>query len=402
MSEPAAPASDDAAESGPPERGPVIGGNRNAAVFAVLLASLVLRLWELGARPLERDEIPLWFARLPLGGVIERCARYAVPPLHYLLTALVVGPNGREADVRLVPALFGVALVWLTYRFARLVANRETSTLAAGIAALSAYQLRYSQMAEPAMTAALFTGLALYLFARAVLLGRSRAWLPFLGASALALYTDTTAWLGVALQAAMVVGTRAGRERALTWVLAQAVSVALMAPWPAKPGASYFSTVAGHGQGFAGPLAAIYVSPIDLVAAPSGALHPGLGNWIPPAVVWVVVLLLFGVPCVTLARRLADRGAQGRVTRMLWIVAALPLLLVPAGMVTGVVPAALMMPRAFVFIAPMYAAVLALGVTALRPRALSVSWAGLLLLFSAYAVFRYYIDLPFVNLDGAR
>src|SRR5205085_2821986 len=122
-------------------------------------------------------------------------------------------------------------LVWVTYRLARLVADRPTATLAAAFTALSPYQLMYAQEARTYTLVALWMTLSLYLFARAVLLGQSRAWLPFVLVSALGLWTQTIALLGVLVQAAIVIGTPAGRRHGIAWMLAQLGAVLLFVPW---------------------------------------------------------------------------------------------------------------------------------------------------------------------------
>src|SRR5205085_7953791 len=124
--------------------------------------------------------------------LLELCAyKDASPPLFYLLTSLAVRLGPGEAELRLVAALASIGLVWVTYRLARLVADRPTATLAAAFTALSPYQLMYAQEARPYTLVALWMTLSLYLFARAVLLGQSRAWLPFVLVSALGLWTQT-------------------------------------------------------------------------------------------------------------------------------------------------------------------------------------------------------------------
>src|SRR5213594_1116213 len=149
-------------------------------------------MWRLGAQSLWTDEGSTWTAATaPLHRLIELCAfKDASPPLFYLLTALAMKFGDGEAQLRLVSALASVGLVWVTYRLARLAADRPVARLAAALTALSPYQLMFAQEARTYALVALWTTLALFLFARAVLFDQPRAWLPYVLASALGLWTQ--------------------------------------------------------------------------------------------------------------------------------------------------------------------------------------------------------------------
>jgi len=363
----------------------------------ILFAALLLRLTGLGARSLWTDEGSTWTAASsPLRELIRLCAQKdASPPLFYLLTSLALKIGDTEAWLRSVSVVASLGMVWLTYRIARLAASRSEASLAAVLVALSPHQLMFAQEARTYMTVACFTTWALYLFARAALLDRRRAWLPFVLVSALGLWTQSIALLGVGVQATLIVLTPAGRRNAWRWLLAQAAAFALYAPWIAINLAQashlshshwYLRTPGGH-EVFQ-VLRAVFLSPIPLVTPPPGATLPGLEAFLPRPVAHLILTALPIVPLLFGAREALRPGPAGQVQRFALAGLCLPLLAV--WLVSFKVP--LWLPRYFVFLTPMLAVLTARGLWAMRPPGLSYAWTALLLLASGYACFRYSTD----------
>src|SRR6185369_2097 len=113
-----------------------------------------------------------------------------------------------EAWLRSVSVLSSLAMVYLTYRLARLYASRSESTLAATFVAISPH-----------------------LFVRAVLFDRPRAWVPYVIVTALGLWTQSIALLGLGVQGAIIVFTADGRRHLWRWGLALGAAGLLYAPW---------------------------------------------------------------------------------------------------------------------------------------------------------------------------
>ncbi len=148
----------------------IVAGTRFGPLAVLLIAALV-RFHGLGARSVWTDEGSTWSAAsLPLRALLRRCVeRDASPPLYYLLTKLSLAFGDDEFHLRLVSALASIALVWLTYRLARLALNRQAASLAALLTALSPFQLMYAQEARTyTLVAALLVG-AMVAFARTLL-----------------------------------------------------------------------------------------------------------------------------------------------------------------------------------------------------------------------------------------
>ena len=358
------------------------------ALIAVLLGALLLRLWHLGARSLWTDEGSTWTAATaPLGRLIQLCAeKDASPPLFYLFTALATRFGDREIQLRMVSVLASLGMVWLTYRLARLCLSPRAATLAAAVTALSPFQLMYAQEARTYMTVACLLVLALYLFMRTVVEGRSRAFLPYVLVSALALYTQSIALLGVGVQAAFVVLEPRARRGLKRFVLGQLAAFTLYLPWlfitlrqSERLSESHWYATTPDAHGVFQVLRAVFVSPVPVLTAGTGP--SALGRLLPHSIGFGLLFLLPALPLAAAAFAMMRRRAGGDAGRLAAFGLVLPLAAVFA--VSFKVP--LWIPRYFVFLTPMLAVLLALGWRELRPRALATVSAALLLGVSAYA-----------------
>ena len=359
--------------------------------LAVLAGGLALRLYHLGARSLWTDEGSTWTAvAAPLAALVRRCIeREESPPLYYLLTALALRWDGGEVQLRLVSALASALLVWVTYRFARQYAGRGEATLAAALVALSPFQLMYAQEARSYALVALFVVAALYFFARAAVLDRPRAWWPYLLVSALGIWTQDIALLGIGAQAAVMVLSPAARRHLRTWLLAQLAVALLFAPWivaswghgaPLSETHWYVRPPGAHGILLLAR--ALFLAPFPLIGS---APAPGLEGWLPRPAAWLALAVLAAGPFVFALRSLTAPAPRGPVLRL----ALAGLVLPPAAVLAASPWLPVWLPRYFVFLSPPLALLLARGLAALRPRALGVAWAVLLLALQLHGDVRY-------------
>ena len=387
-----------ATEAGPgraaPAHAPPWRGRLGIAL--VLALATALRLWRLGARSVWTDEGSTWTAATqPLAGLIHHCiARDASPPLYYLLTALALRFGHDEAHLRAISVVASVALVWLTYRIARLALPRDRATFAALLTALSPYQVMYAQEARSYALAAALAVASTWLFARAVLWERPRAWRTWVLVTVAALYTQTLAVLMVGVQAVLVAVTRIGRRHARAWALGLVAVVALFVPWLAITArqtvhlsASHWYLTAPGERGVFQVLRSVFLAPIPLVTPPPEARLPGLEAWLPRPIAHALLSALVVVPLALALLRLGRPGPAGMLVRLAAAATFLPLLVVLA--VSFAVP--LWLARYFVFLTPFIAVLLAIGLARL-PRGMRVAWAGLLALMYAYGTVRYQTD----------
>lgn len=366
-------------------------------LLAVLAGALLLRLSGLGSRSLWTDEGSTWTAASsPLRELIRLCAeKDASPPLFYLLTSLALRFGDSEAWLRSVSMVASVGMVWLSYRFARLFAGRSEATLAAMLVALSPHQIMFGQEARTYMLVALFTTWSLYLFARAVVLERRRAWIPLVVVTALGLWTQSIAVIGLGVQGVVVIFTASGRRNLWPWGLAMASAFALYSPWLAISAAQasrlghshwYLETPGAH-QLFQ-VMRAVFLSPISLVTPPETATLPGLDAYLPRRLAHALLIALPALPMIVALRSASGGGPAPALVRLAFTGLILPL--VAVDMISFRLP--LWLPRYFVFLTPMLAMVLARGLWTLRPPLLASAWTTLLLVSSGYACFRYATD----------
>ena len=396
---PQTPAARGAAATGTaPTAGRPVGYESPLPLLGVLAGALLLRLSGLGMRSIWTDEGSTWTAAsAPLKELLRLCAQKdASPPLFYLLTSAAIHLFGdSEAWLRSVSVAASLGMVLLTYRLARLYASRSESTLAATLVALSPHQLMFAQEARTYMLVGCFATWSLYLFVRAVLFDRRRAWVPYVIVTALGLWTQSIALLGIGVQGAIVVFTADGRRNAWRWALALGAAILLYAPWIAISAAQterlhqshwYLQTPGGH-ELFQ-VVRAVFLSPISLVTPPPGSSLPGLEHFLPRKAAWLLLVVLPIVPFLFALR--SSTGGTRRAAMVRFAYAALLLPLAAVYLVSFKMP--LWLPRYFVFLTPMLALLLARGLWRMRPMLLTSVWTALLLASCAYACVRYAID----------
>lgn len=362
------------------------------AVGLLLAAAAAVRFRHLGARSLWTDEASTWTASSgSLAELLRFCATEdASPPLHYLLTSLALTAGDTEAHLRLVSALASLAMVWLTYRLARLHAGRAESSLAAALVAFSAYQVMYAQEARTYALVAAWMLLATLMLARATGGAGSRYWRFYAIALAGAFYTQTIGWLIAGAHGAFVLAHPGARRHWRGFALGLLGGAALYVPWVIvsleqaghlPQSHWYVPSPDAHGSFLV--LRAILVAPLSLVAAAGDV--PGLAAWMPARLAHVAVA---AAPLVPLAAALFALGAAGPRARVAWLAAACLVLPLAAVFVVSL-SSSLWLSRYFVFTTPFLAVLIAHGVVRLRPAPLRAGWAGLLLALAAFALWRY-------------
>lgn len=224
-------------------------GARPVILLLVILAlALGLRLYRLDAQSLWNDEgTSVALAQRDLATITRNAANDIHPPLYYYLLHFWVGAAGiSEFAVRALSAALGTLVVAATYALTRKLASAKAALLAALIAAVSPFQVYYSQEARMYILAAL-VGLLLMLAAH----DRLTAWTSgvrrfptwrdglLVLAGVATLYTH---YYGATLLLAVNLGFGAwwalqGRslERRLSilarWGVLQGVTLAAFAPW---------------------------------------------------------------------------------------------------------------------------------------------------------------------------
>lgn len=113
------------------------------ALVGVLVLGAALRLYDLGTESYWLDEVIMLRAGEGDIGTIVLGGR---PPVYVLLTHVWVALFGTsEASTRLLPALFGMLSIWLTYVLGRKLFDTRVGLVAALLMSVSAFQIYYSQ-----------------------------------------------------------------------------------------------------------------------------------------------------------------------------------------------------------------------------------------------------------------
>ena len=204
----------------------------------ILLCGAILRFYGLDFDSLWADEgITVHTVSSSFAAMKAILAKSIHPPLYYLLLHPVTQAFGNSEWVaRLPSAIFGVVSIFMTYRLGKLLFNTDTGLLAAGLVALSYFQIRYSQEAR---NYALMTMLALYAYYYFTQLLRQpsrKASAGYVIASVLLLYTHVYGIFAILshnlymLIRACALGKKV-RPSLSHWIGLQGLTALLFTPW---------------------------------------------------------------------------------------------------------------------------------------------------------------------------
>ncbi len=214
----------------------------------LLLLAFALRVYRLDGQSLWSDEgASAFMTGRAAGEIIEAAAGDIHPPLYYLLLRGWSTPTGTsEFALRFPSVCFGLLLVALVFKLGQRLLGTGVGLAASFLAAVSPFQIYYSQEARMYVQMALLATLSVYLFVRiADRTGRERRHLVLLGlyilATAAALYTQYFSFTVVLFENAvfLLLFWRVWLHRSLwlRWVGGQAVIALLYLPWVMKASA---------------------------------------------------------------------------------------------------------------------------------------------------------------------
>jgi len=214
--------------------------HRALPLLVILLLATVLRLYQLDGQSLWADEgNSAALALRSLDRIAHDAGQDIHPPLYYWLLHFWVYACGRsETGLRSLSALLGVALVALTYLWGKHLFGRSVGLAAAFAAAISPFQVYYSQEARMYILLALLGAALVYTLLR-YLESAQTAWLGgFIlsaGAGLYVHYSFPIVWgMASAAWLTWIISTRArGRllQRTGIWLTVQLVIVGCYAPW---------------------------------------------------------------------------------------------------------------------------------------------------------------------------
>lgn len=167
-------------------------GHHKALLLVIILLGLALRLYRLGVDSLWYDEtVSAFLATESTTDLIAHTARDIHPPGYYLLLhfwTLVAGHT--EFALAFFSLAFGLLIIPLTYRLARLLANPTVAVWTALLVTFSPYQVWYSQEVRMYTLATALGLIAAYCSLRALTASATRLYWPgYIIAAAVGLYT---------------------------------------------------------------------------------------------------------------------------------------------------------------------------------------------------------------------
>jgi len=159
-----------------------------AALLLVLVLALALRLYRIDHQSLWNDEgTSVALARRDLATITRSAANDIHPPLYYYLLHYWIALFGAsELAVRCLSALLGTGIVWLTFALGHRIRQRHhaaempdwAALTAALIAALSPFQVYYSQETRMYILSTFLGALSMLLFLRLLAAWRQEAATP--------------------------------------------------------------------------------------------------------------------------------------------------------------------------------------------------------------------------------
>jgi uncharacterized membrane protein len=140
----------------------------SVALLEIVLAGLLLRVYDLGVQSLVSDETySVFLSKMSLSQMVQVTGADVHPPLYYFILHYWIALFGTsEVAVRVPSVLFGVLAIPVIYVLGRLLFKEEVGLLAALILAFSTFNVQYSQDARMYSLMVLLALLSMYFFAR--------------------------------------------------------------------------------------------------------------------------------------------------------------------------------------------------------------------------------------------
>lgn len=232
--------------TGPNRSTKVISNKDQIAILLIpiTLLGIFLRLYRLGSNSLWFDEaVSVWFANRSLRDVLLMQPSGDVhPPLYYLILNLWIKVFGiREFQVRLIPAIFGIASIPLLYIVVRtLFRNPSVALVSALILCISPFHVYYSQESRMYSPLTFFVLLSILFMAKMLSIDNQKEvgkspFLYFIGyvlSTAAALYCHNIAlFLPVAQNLFFIFFWRRYKSLLKFWIPSVLIILILWTPW---------------------------------------------------------------------------------------------------------------------------------------------------------------------------
>lgn len=198
-------------------------------IFLVLVLATFLRLINLDQSLWLDEATQAMLSQNSLYSIIYERAVDFHPPLSYLIMHFWIQLGTSEIWLRMLSLIFGVGTVWMTYKFTKLIFNKNIATLSAILLAINPYHIYYSQEVRMYSQAAFFGLLSMYFLI--LLLSKQRFLLStgFILSTAALIYThyDGLFLIGAQIVYLLIVQ----KEKIKNFLLYELIVFLLYIPW---------------------------------------------------------------------------------------------------------------------------------------------------------------------------
>jgi len=347
------------------------------ALVILLLCAALLRIYGIGFKSLEADEIFTIGIADPENSLLEVLSiplvntPIAKPAFYFLVTHLFLRLEDHDFLLRFPSMAFGVLGVAATYAVGAALFGRKEGLVAAFLLCISPLHIRYSQWSRFYTMLITFSLLSLHFLYRGMHEGDRKSWVGFIGTTVLNLYTHlfaffvllsesiffVLAWLygsGLSRKAQRGVENRGHKQTPQRWIFAHRRSVLTLITSLAIVGVAYLP-MAPH-------LLASLGGPKGLAEeAETPGLEPGLSFFRGLLAEWsagsgLAILIFLALFVLGILVSLRNRRMEA-VLALVWMS-------VPFVVLFAVPIQHRFYPRYLVFLLPIYLIVIAEGLTA--------------------------------------
>jgi len=209
----------------------------NVALLAISLLGFFLRLYHLGKESLWGDEAYSFLvSKVGLEWIAHLTSFDRHPPLYYYFLHIWMKLFGTsDFALRSLSLVFGVLAIPMIYLLGRRLFNEEVGLISALILAISPFNVEYSQEVRMYSLLLFLALLSMYFFVRFLERDSRAVSVGYVLSTALMLYAENFGLFVLVAQNLFVAGLllRSSQRRSLLkrWILIQAITIILFAPW---------------------------------------------------------------------------------------------------------------------------------------------------------------------------
>ena len=205
-------------------------------LIIILFIGIILRVYALSTESIWLDEgYSIVYAKLDFLQVVR--VQDDIPPLYYLILHWWIQFFGdSEFSVRFPSVIFGLMSIFMAYKTACYLFNKNTGILCSLIVSLSVFQIHYSQEARNYSLTALLTLLSMYFFLIFLTDNRKSILASYILFSALLTYSHVYGWFIIISQniyifSLFLLSRKTYKIKYKKWILIQISLIIIFAPW---------------------------------------------------------------------------------------------------------------------------------------------------------------------------